>query len=295
MIEQLTPESWPDYELIDSGDGEKLERFGRQTIARPEPQAIWRKALSNTDWDMADAYFIKGKSSKQTDEWGEWKLKSRAKAQWTIAYQHNEMLLKMRLGLTSFKHVGVFPEQAANWNFIFNSVKTFDIQKPKVLNLFAYTGLSSVAARAAGADVTHVDSVRQVTTWAKENMELSGLKDIRWIVDDVVKFVNREVRRGNKYNGIILDPPAYGRGPDGEKWILEQNLAPLLEQCKQLLDDKNHFFILNLYSMGFSASIAESLAKTTFNPHKVECGELYVSDKGRRKLPLGVFSRFISF
>ncbi|KAB2868067.1 MAG: oxidoreductase, partial [Bacteroidales bacterium] len=246
----LTPTNWPDYELIDSGNGEKLERFGNQILARPEPQAFWRKLLSQEEWNkLANAYFTKGKSSKANDEWGEWKFKSNVKEQWNISYKHSDMSLNMRLGLTSFKHVGVFPEQAANWDYIYDTIKLLNIENPKVLNLFAYTGIASIAAKAAGADVTHVDSVKQVVTWSKENMELSGLTDIRWIVDDAVKFVNREVRRGNKYNGIILDPPSYGRGPDGEKWILEENLTPLLEQCKTLLTETNSFLILNLYSM----------------------------------------------
>lgn len=295
MIKLLTPYNWPDYELIDSGDGEKLERFGDQILARPEPQAFWRKYLSSQEWNtLANAYFIKGKASKTSDEWGEWKLKANAKEQWSISYKHNEMLLKMRLGLTSFKHVGIFPEQAANWDYIYDTIKSFNISNPKVLNLFAYTGIASVAARAAGAEVTHVDSVKQVVTWSRENMELSGLSDIRWMIDDAFKFVNREVRRGNQYNGIILDPPSYGRGPDGEKWILEENLTPLLEQCKLLLAENNNFLILNLYSMGFSPLIAESLIKSIFSPKEFECGELFVTDKGDRKLPLGIFMRFKS-
>ncbi|MGE0077704.1 MAG: class I SAM-dependent methyltransferase [Bacteroidales bacterium] len=296
MMKLLTIENWPDYELIDSGEGEKLERFGDQIIARPEPQAFWRKNLSNHEWqELANAYFLKGKANKNNDEWGEWKLKPKAKEQWTITYKYNEMSLKMRLGLTSFKHVGVFPEQASNWNFIYDTIKSFNSPNIKVLNLFAYTGIASLAAKSAGAEVTHVDSVKQVVTWSRENMEQSSLNDIRWIVDDAVKFVNREVRRGNKYNGIILDPPAYGRGPDGEKWILEENLTPLLEQCKHLLSEENNFFILNLYSMGFSSLIAESLVRSIFNPTDYEFGELYVTDKGIRKLPLGIFMRFKTF
>lgn len=293
MIKLLTPTNWPDYELIDSGNGEKLERFGNQILARPEPQAFWRKLLPQEEWNkLANAYFIKGKSSKANDEWGEWKFKSNIKEQWNISYKHNEMSLRMRLGLTSFKHVGIFPEQAANWDYIYDTIKSLNTESPKVLNLFAYTGIASIAAKAAGADVTHVDSVKQVVTWSKENMELTGLTDIRWIVDDAVKFVNREVRRGNKYNGIILDPPSYGRGPDGEKWILEENLTPLLEQCRILLTESNNFMILNLYSMGFSPLIAESLINSIFAPSDYECGELFVTDKGGRKLPLGIFMRF---
>lgn len=293
MITLLSPNNWSDYELIDSGDGEKLERFGDQIVARPEPQAFWRKSLSNHEWNkFTNAYFVKGKANKSNDEWGEWKLKPNAKQQWNIAYKHNEMELKVRLGLTSFKHLGVFPEQAVNWDFIYDSIKSFNTPSVKVLNLFAYTGIASIAAKAAGAEVTHVDSVKQVVSWSRENMELSGLNNIRWIVDDAVKFVNREVRRESKYNGIILDPPAYGRGPDGEKWILEENLTPLLEQCKLLLTNENNFLILNLYSMGFSPLIAESLVRSIFNPKSFECGELFVTDRSERKLPLGIFMRF---
>lgn len=295
MILLETPSNWPDYELIDSGDGEKLERFGSQILARPEPQAIWRKALSQAEWNsLANAYFVKKKGNRESDnEWGEWNKKGNCKEQWTIGYSYKQMKLKFRLGLTSFKHVGIFPEQATNWDFIYDTVLHLSAAKPSVLNLFAYTGGASLAARAAGADVTHVDSVKQTITWSRENMELSKLDGIRWMVDDAVKFVAREVRRAKTYNGIILDPPAYGRGPEGEKWILETNLCPLLENCKNLLTHKNSFLILNLYSMGYSPIIAESLIKSIFKVDKPEIGELYVVDRAGRKLPLGVFLRFL--
>jgi 23S rRNA (cytosine1962-C5)-methyltransferase len=295
MILLETPSNWPDYELIDSGDGEKLERFGSQILARPEPQAIWRKALSQAEWNsLANAYFVKKKGNRESDnEWGEWNKKGNCKEQWTIGYSYKQMKLKFRLGLTSFKHVGIFPEQATNWDFIYDTVLHLSAAKPSVLNLFAYTGGASLAARAAGADVTHVDSVKQTITWSRENMELSKLDGIRWMVDDAVKFVAREVRRAKTYNGIILDPPAYGRGPEGEKWILETNLCPLLENCKNLLTQKNSFLILNLYSMGYSPIIAESLVKSIFKVDKPEIGELYVVDRAGRKLPLGVFLRFL--
>jgi 23S rRNA (cytosine1962-C5)-methyltransferase len=297
-MELLNPQNWPDYELIDSGNFEKLERFGSRIVARPEPQAIWDKALSNDEWEkMADAYFIKGKSSKGSDfgndyERGEWKLKPGIKEQWYIEYKYQKMHLKFRLGLTSFKHIGVFPEQASNWNFIYDTISGFNQSGVKVLNLFAYTGGASLAAKAAGADVTHLDSVKQVVSWARENMEVSGQKDIRWIIDDVVKFVNREVRRGNIYNGIILDPPAYGRGPEGEKWILEEGLNELLKSCNLILAKKDCFFVLNLYSIGFSALIAESITKSIFSVNNPEYGELFVADNSNRRLPLGVFARF---
>ncbi|HDP76450.1 MAG TPA: oxidoreductase [Bacteroidales bacterium] len=295
MILLESPTNWPDYELIDSGDGEKLERFGTQTLARPEPQAIWQKALLQTEWNsLANAYFVKKKGNPEdVNEWGEWNKKSGCKEQWTIGYSYKQMQLKFRLGLTSFKHVGVFPEQATNWNFIYDTVQQLSSEKPSVLNLFAYTGGASLAAKAAGADVTHVDSVKQTITWSRENMELSKLDGIRWMVDDAVKFVAREVRRNKTYHGIILDPPAYGRGPEGEKWILEKSLCPLLENCHKILASKNSFLILNLYSMGYSPLISESLAKSIFNVDKTEIGELYVADRAGRKLPLGVFLRFL--
>ena len=176
--------------------------------------------------------------------------------QWRIDYRYRGMSLRMRLGLTSFKHVGVFPEQGENWNFIYDSVAELKARlgrEPRVLNLFAYTGGASLAARSAGAEVTHVDSVRQVVTWARENMEASGLDGIRWVVEDAMKFVRREVRRGRSYDGIILDPPAYGRGPEGEKWVLGQDIGPMLECCTRLLSATDGFLVLNLYSMGFSA------------------------------------------
>lgn len=294
MILLETPTNWPDYELIDSGDGEKLERFGNQILARPEPQAIWRKAMPQNEWErMANAYFVRKKGNRESDnEWGEWNKKSGCKEQWIIGYNYKQMKLKFRLGLTSFKHVGVFPEQATNWNFIYDTVQHLSSEKPSVLNLFAYTGGASLAAKAAGADVTHVDSVKQTISWSRENMELSKLDGIRWMVDDAVKFVAREVRRNKTYHGIILDPPAYGRGPEGEKWILETNLCPLLENCQKILADKNSFLILNLYSMGYSPLIAESLIKSIFSLNHFEFGELFVTDKEKRKLPLGVFLRF---
>lgn len=294
MIE-LFSSDWTDYELIDSGGFEKLERFGRYTLRRPEPQAIWPKTLSEKDWELLPhAWFkrTKGQDSSENER-GEWLLKPSMPEQWFVEYRYKKMQLKLRLGMTSFKHVGLFPEQASNWNFIFDQIQSSPISKPKVLNLFAYTGGASVAACAAGADVTHVDSVKQVVTWARENMEASGLDGIRWIVEDALKFVNREVKRGKLYHGIILDPPAYGRGPEGEKWILEESITPLMEACSQLLDPESGFLILNLYSMGFSAVIASNLLKAYFpGCGPVEYGELLVVEQSGKKLPLSVFARF---
>lgn len=292
----LEPQHWTDYELIDSGNYEKLERFGKHILVRPEPQAVWQKSLPEKEWeDMADAIFRreKGKSSQDGNERGEWIQKKGMPDQWFINYDYKDMHLKFRLGLTSFKHVGIFPEQAENWNFIYDTIKSFDVSELKVLNLFAYTGGASIAAKSAGADVTHVDSVKQVITWSRENMEASNLDNIRWIVEDALKFCRREIKRGKKYNGIILDPPAYGRGPDGERWILEENIAELMSICHELLENENSFLILNLYSMGFSPVIAENLIKNYFPAiESYQYGELLIPEKSGKRLPLSIFIRF---
>ena len=288
-IKLLTPSHWTDYELIDSGAFEKLERFGKQVIARPEPQAIWNKSLSDAEWmQRADAYFRK---DKQSEERGEWICKPKMPQQWFVNYRFGEMNLRMRLGLTSFKHVGIFPEQAENWDFIYDEVKRVG-EGARVLNLFAYTGGASLAAKSAGADVTHVDSVKPVVTWSRENMEASGLDGIRWIVDDALKFVRREVKRGKKYDGIILDPPAYGRGPNGEKWILQENINELISLCGQLLESSHSFLVLNLYSMGLSALLARSVVRQFVGDCSGEqFGELYFTDSFGKALPLGVYYR----
>lgn len=290
----LTPTHWKEYELIDTGNFEKLERFGKYVIARPEPQAVWDKSLSEIEWHkMAQATFTRAKNTEKNSEKGEWKLKNGVKEPWWIAYAYKNVKLKMKLGFTSFKHVGIFPEQAENWNFIIDFFKKKPLSKPQVLNLFAYTGGASLAARAMGAEVTHVDSVKQVLTWSHENMEASNLNNIRWICEDALRFVRREVKRGKKYNGIILDPPAYGRGPEGEKWVLEDNINEMLKLCRDLLSEKDSFLILNLYSMGFSALIAETLMQRIFQNTflSYEIGELYLQDLHKKKLPLGVFWR----
>lgn len=288
----LKPSHWRDYELLDSGGYKKLEKFGDFIISRPEPQAVWDCTLKESEWE-GKAHAIFRKDPKNPEK-GEWLLKMGMKEQWFLPYRSGALELKFRLGLSSFKHVGIFPEQAENWEFIYS--KTSQMNKPRVLNLFAYTGGASLAAKAAGADVVHVDSVKQVISWSKENMEASRLKDIRWVVEDAMKFVQREVKRGNKYNGIILDPPAYGRGPDGEKWLLEEHLGSLLKMCRELLDEEQNFLILNLYSIGFSALIIETLLHSIFRSKKnqEQFGELYLEDKYGKKLPLGTFGRFSS-
>lgn len=291
-LEMLSP-SWLDYELIDSGGFEKLERFGKYVTVRPEPQAIWNKSLPEEEWErLAGAVFRRDGNS---EERGKWMLAKGMPEQWWINYNWEGINIDFRLGLTSFKHVGVFPEQAENWNFIYDNVISIGSasgRPARVLNLFAYTGGASLAARCAGADVTHVDSVKQVVTWARENMEHSGLSDIRWIVDDALKFVKREVKRGRKYDGIILDPPAYGRGPDGEKWVLEQNLSEILSLCSELLSPDGSFLVLNLYSMGLSALLARSAVRQLFpEPDTEQFGELYFTDRAGKILPLGVYYR----
>jgi 23S rRNA (cytosine1962-C5)-methyltransferase len=294
-MQLLTPEHWKEYELIDSGNFEKLERYGRYVLRRPEPQAVWSKALSENEWQrMADASFFRDKKGSSGEEKGEWQLRKGMPGQWFVNYPLSGKELSMRLGLTSFKHVGLFPEQAVNWEFIFNSIQSLKTQEtPRVLNLFAYTGGASLAAKAAGADVTHVDSVKQVINWSNENMHASNLSDIRWVVEDAMKYVRREVKRGKTYNGIILDPPAYGRGPEGEKWVLEESINELIENCGKLIPEPPAFFILNLYSMGLSALVAENLVNGVFQfKRKQEIGELYIPDKAGRRLPLGIFLRF---
>jgi 23S rRNA (cytosine1962-C5)-methyltransferase len=287
-----------DYELIDTGDREKLERFGQFTIRRPEPQAIWRKALDDKTWQQADAWFHRerGKTCPDDNERGEWRCRQGMKEQWFVQHRYRSMHLKMRLGLTAFKHVGIFPEQAENWNWIFDTISVLfannSVAKPRILNLFAYTGGASLAARTAGAEVTHVDSVRQTLTWANENLTASGLDGIRWVCEDALKFVRREARRGNRYNGLILDPPAYGRGPEGEKWVLADHIADLLDACSQLLDHKHGFCILNLYSMGFSPTVAENLIADYFPTlADRQTGELAATDRSSRQLPLSVYCR----
>ena len=287
----LTPTQHTDYELIDTGGFEKLERFGAYTLIRPEPQAVWDKSLSDEEWhSRAHAVFARDKNSPEK---GQWQLKTRIPERWNMSYATKLLDLRARLTLSSFKHVGIFPEQAVNWDYIAEKLSTISVPKPTVLNLFAYTGMASLAAKAHSADVTHVDAVKPVINWSRENMELSGLDNIRWVVEDAMKFVKREVRRGKQYNGIILDPPAYGRGPNGEKWSLEEQINELIGLCAELLAPKSHFFIINLYSLGFSALILDNLITGHFGKKMgYESGELFLQDTFNKKLPLGVFARF---
>lgn len=291
----LSPAVWPDYELIDSGGGLKLERFGQWVVSRPEPQALWSATLSVAEWESrSHAIFTKSTG----DERGEWLLRPGMAEQWFIDYKQAGMSIRMRLGLTAFKHVGVFPEQAPNWDYIYGAVGRIaaaGVARPEILNLFAYTGGASLSAAAAGGRVTHVDSVKQTVSWSRENMEASGLADVRWVVEDALKFVRREAKRGKKYHGIILDPPSYGRGANGEKWVLEDDILEMLTLCREIIDESHCFVVLNLYSMGLSALLARTLVGSLFpmcNDSTAEQGELFLTDSFGKELPLGVFLRF---
>ena len=303
---------WKDYELLDSGQGEKLERFGKYVLRRPEPKALWKPSMSEQEWSRLTHVRFRpgagfGKAGKEDS--GTWEKLRKAEDQWGITYNGapdadshaaSDLHLSLRLGLTSFKHVGVFPEQAPNWEFIFRETsrlarihKANGLGAPKVLNLFAYTGAASLAAKCAGADVTHLDSVRQVVTWARENMERSGLDGIRWVVEDALKFAKREARRGNRYDGIILDPPAYGHGPDGEKWKLDELLFGLLENVGEILGERDSFMVLNLYSNGYSAALGETVVREAFRGAltSLESGELALNDSFGKALPLSIYVR----
>lgn len=299
-------EFWKDYELIDCGRGEKLERFGGYVLARPEPKAIWDKTLSDREWNkLIHTRFTPGagfaKAGKEDS--GTWNRLKKMDDQWYIRYTGTRKGLdfSLRLGLTSFKHVGVFPEQADNWEYIFKNTSELVAQAkeagkpaPKVLNLFAYTGAASLAAKAAGAEVTHLDSVRQVITWARGNMERSRMDGIRWVLEDAMKFARREAKRGNTYQGIILDPPAYGHGPDGEKWKLDECLFDMMKCVSAILAPKDSFMVLNLYSNGFSAALGETVVREAFHLEdaaKMESGELALRDRSGKVLPLSIFVR----
>ena len=307
MATEFPSDRWKDYELLDSGRGVKLERFGGFILSRPEPKALWDKDMTDQEWDrLTHTRFTPGagfgKAGKEDS--GTWDRLKAMPDQWWIKYHltgggnsTGSADFNLRLGLTSFKHVGVFPEQAANWEYIFRNTSEIASsmeQRPKVLNLFAYTGAASLAARAAGADVTHLDSVRQVVTWAHENQDRSGLDGIRWVVEDAMKFAKREARRGNVYNGIILDPPAYGHGPDGEKWKLDECLFEMMRSVGQILAPQNSFMVLNLYSNGFSAVLGETVVRQALNlkpDTPLDSGELALKDKFGKILPLSIFVR----
>lgn len=297
QMKQTSPLQMPNYQLIDCGDFEKLERFGQYFLIRPESQALWKKRLGSQEWlQMAHAHYKREqqKTSYRSGDTinGGWTMLKKMPENWTISCPLPEGSFTLKLSLTSFGHVGIFPEQIENWQFIYKSVKNCKVNNPRVLNAFAYTGGASMAARAAGAEVTHLDAVKQIVGWAKENMELSKLTDIRWIVDDALKFLKREEKRGKTYHGIILDPPAYGRGPGGERWILDEGINDVLTACTKLLEPSNNFFVLNLYSLGYSPLISNNLVESHFECKNKAYGESYLRSQTGIDLPLGTFVRF---
>ena len=279
-------DSWKDYEVIDCSKGEKLERWGDYILVRPDPQVIWDTPRKEKGWHKMNAHYHRSKKGG-----GEWEFFDLPQ-QWSIHYRN----LTFQLKPFSFKHTGLFPEQAANWDWFSELIKKAG-RPVKVLNLFAYTGGATIAAAAAGASVTHVDASKGMVTWAKENAASSGLADapIRWIVDDCVKFVEREIRRGNHYDAIIMDPPSYGRGPKGEIWKIEESIHPLVKLCAQLLVDRPLFFLINSYTTGLQPAVLSYLIGTELKrfPGKVTADEigLPVSSNGLT-LPCGASGRF---
>ena len=282
-------EDCKDYELLDCGDGEKLERWGRQILVRPDPQAIWEAPRRSSAWQNPDARYLRSNTGG-----GHWERR-KLPEQWTVNY--GELMFNVKP--MNFKHTGLFPEQAVNWDFAMNKIRRAG-RPIQVLNLFAYTGAATVACAAAGASVCHVDAAKGMVAWAKENARSSGLADapIRWIVDDCAKFVEREIRRGRRYDAIIMDPPSYGRGPSGEVWKLEQNLYPFVKLCAGVLSDNPLFVILNSYTTGLAPSvlgyILNLLVSGTYGGH-TECAELGlpVTETGMA-LPCGATGRWIA-
>ncbi len=281
-------DGWKDYEVIDCSDGEKLERWGKYILLRPDPQVLWSTPKKNPAWHKLNGHYHRSNKGG-----GEWEFFSLPK-QWTINYKE----LTFNLKPFSFKHTGLFPEQAANWDWFSELIKNSPKKDIKVLNLFAYTGGATCAAAKAGATVTHVDASKGMVTWAKENAASSGLADapIRWIVDDCVKFVEREIRRGNKYDAIIMDPPSYGRGPKGEIWKIEEKIHSFINLCSQLLCDKPLFFLVNSYTTGLAPAVLTYMisteVKSKFGGHVVsdEIG-LPVTETGL-VLPCGAAGRW---
>lgn len=286
----LLADKWKDYELLDCADGEKLERWGDIILRRPDPQVIWKEKSNPSLWDKADAHYHRSRSGG-----GEWEFYKKLPDGWQISYRD----LTFNVKPTGFKHTGLFPEQAANWDFIQENIKNAK-REIKVLNLFAYTGGATLAAAAAGASVCHVDAAKGMVTWAKDNATLSNLREkpVRYIVDDVIKFVQREHRRGNKYDAIIMDPPSYGRGPNGEVWKLENELYGLISSCIDILSDDPLFMIVNSYTSGVSSTIISNLISLTV---KKKFGGIVTNDEiaipikaSGLYLPCGAATRWIN-
>lgn len=280
----LINSDFKDYECIDAGCGEKIERFGNIILRRPDPQAMWKTNLNQ--YKNLDGFYHRSDKGG-----GYWEYFTKFPPYFTINYKD----LTFKVGPTNFKHMGIFPEQAVNWDYMMNKIKKSD-RKIKVLNLFAYTGCATMACSKAGADVVHVDASKGMIEWAKENMKLSHLENnnIRFICDDCLKFVEREYRRGNKYDAIIMDPPSYGKGPKGEVWKFEDSLYILIEACNKILSDRPLFFLINSYTTGVSSTVLANILKTTIKLNgKISCGEVGIPiTKGDLILPCGIYGRW---
>lgn len=281
-MQVLETSGWEDYELIDSGNGRRLERFGKYVLSRPDPQAIWLPKADKTVWEAADAIF--------TDRWIN---KGRVPEKWTIKYKNISLILK----LSPFKHTGIFPEQISHWEFIEKAIQPSSHLAINVLNLFGYTGISSLVAAAAGAKVTHLDASRPAMSWFRENQAQSRLMDkpIRIIVDDALKFTEREIKRGVKYDGIIMDPPIYGHDPKGKTWDFNKDFPYLIENCSKILSDGPLFVIINTFAISASAIMLENVMRDYLEKlgGKIEIGELCLREKvGRRLLSAGIFGRW---
>jgi 23S rRNA (cytosine1962-C5)-methyltransferase len=288
----VTADGWADYALLDSGAGRKLERYGRHTVIRPEPQALWRPVLDDAAWQTADAWFEGGE-----DTASRWSFRGRPADAWPMSYGD----VAFEAQFTPFRHLGVFPEQAAQWDFLRPRLEARAAagREVKVLNLFAYTGVASLIAAKAGARVTHLDASKKAITWANRNQSLSGLDDapIRWIADDALKFLRREVKRGHRYDAVLLDPPKYGRGTKGEVWDLYRDLPELLRLAVQVLDEDPLALIATVYAIRLSGAslhegIAEALADAGIGHGVLESGEMGLRDGGGRVLSNAIFSRW---
>lgn len=283
---------WRDYQLLDAGNGEKVESWNGIILRRPDPQAIWPIDKSLDVWKKPDGHYHRSNKGG-----GEWSFKKKLPEYWTVTYKE----LTFKVSPTNFKHTGLFPEQAVNWDYMMDKIKNSN-REIKVLNLFAYTGGATMACSYAGAsEVVHVDASKGMTVWAKENRDLCGLTDhkIRFIVDDCLKFVEREERRGHKYDAIIMDPPSYGRGPNGEVWKFEHNIYNLIQACMKILSDKPLFFLVNSYTTGISSTVLENILKTTILPKypngKVDAGEVGLPIQNNDLiLPCGIYGRWES-
>lgn len=288
-IDLLISPLWKDYSLLDSGNGERLEQVGSFVVRRPDPQVLWARSLPDNIWETADAWYVKGNK----EDSGEWKLRTKMPEKWKVAYNS----LQLWAELTPFKHVGIFPEQAAHWEWMESKLKKTSGERPQVLNLFGYTGGASIACALAGAFVTHVDASKPSIGWAKENQSLNGVKEdsIRWILEDVLAFVKREVRRGKKYDAIIMDPPAFGHGAKGELWKFHTHFPQLMECCGQLLSERPLFVVVNAYAVSVSALLLERMLKQylkSFNGQS-SCGELILQQKDSDNLlSTGIYGRW---